>query len=33
MKLNHLDKLSHSVDNLEELISKEEERQINKQHK
>jgi len=33
MKLNHLGELSHSVDNLEELISKEEERQRNEQHK
>uniref|UniRef100_A0A2S2R806 Uncharacterized protein n=1 Tax=Sipha flava TaxID=143950 RepID=A0A2S2R806_9HEMI len=33
IKLNHLGELSHSVDNLEELISKEEERQRNEQHK
>jgi hypothetical protein len=33
IKLNHLGNLSHSVDNLEELISKEEETQRNEQHK
>jgi hypothetical protein len=33
MKLNHLGELSHSVDNLEELINKEKERERNEQHK